>query len=585
MILRRAIIVAVATLISSAAFSSDCVMGHYSPDQRSWADVQLRLPMALNWEYTATKFANNVAAPIAADGVCYISSGNLLTAVDAQTGKFMWQYPSSRPLSSAIKATPAYCQGSLFFGTGDGIFYCIGAKNGALVWKKEFQGAIRCPPVVDDGVVYFGSDDDCVHALDCKTGTEIWSKPFMAGDDIAYGIAVGNGIIVATSMDGVVYGINAASGKARWKYRLSLPAMKMSPILNDTYAILPSSNMVYAFNSISGNQKWTIDLESECATTPACDGTSLYVLCKNKKLYAYTLNGRAPIKKWVAPGDFGAIPTSSPVVTNDTVIVAGNKGVITAFNSEDGTIRWRYMVLPAANYGLPYVDVQSSPCLIDGRMFVLSDDGVLHCFSKSAPDSETPMVFSRKPLVSSAISNVPPFKVSAIVYDIGSGVDFNSLSLTLDEKPLSYTVDVTTSTVSAWYGLITDPKSKVKPDNLTDGPHTLKLRGTDYAGNPIDDEWTVFADSRLPAPKQPSEIAKAAADKGKTVTNTPTKRTPWGGSDSSMSPPSPPPPPPMPAGIRDRLGNFNRGRRGGSDTYGGSGGSGTGSGDAPLVIE
>lgn len=566
------------------------MMGRYSPDQRSWTDIQVRLPMALNWEYTSTKFANNVAAPISADGMCFISNGNQLTAVDIYTGNLLWQYPSDRPLSSTIKATPAYFQGNLFFGTGDGLFYCISAKNGALRWKKESHGAIRCPPVVDEGAVYYGSDDDCIYALDCKTGAEMWSKPFMGNDDIAYGIALGNGVIVATSMDGLVYGINAASGKARWKYRLSLPAMKMSPILNDTVAILPSSNMIYAFNSMSGNLKWTIDLESECATTPACDGTSLYVLCRNKKLYAYTLNGRTPMKKWVAPGDFGAMPTSSPVVTKDTVFVAGSKGVITAFNAEDGTVRWRYMVLPAATYGSPYADVQSSPCIVDGRMFVLSDDGVLHCFSKTAADSESPMAFARKPLVSSAISNVPPFKISAIVYDIGSGVDFNSMSLTLDDRPLNYTVDVTTSTISAWYGLVTDPKAKDKPENLPDGPHTLKIKGTDYAGNPIADEWTVYADSRLPAPKQPSEVAKATADKNKAgVTTSPAKRTPWGGGDASMSPGSPPPPPPLMPGMgQDRSGNFRGGGRRGGRGYGGSDGSGGSRqdhSDAPLVVE
>jgi len=492
--------VALCSLIPSAGYAENSLMGRYSPDQRSYTSEHLQLPIALNWDFTTTKFAGNAASPVVDGNKCIFSSGDRIYAVDLESGKMLWRYPD-QPLNSTVKCTPAISDGSVYFGSGDGNLYCIDEETGKFQWAYQTRGPIRCPPVVYEGVVYVGTDDNSVYAIDSGSGEAIWRRPYTTKDDVTYGIAVSLGMVVVSSMDGNLYGISASTGALRWYYRLPSAPIRTSPIISESLVIMAVGDAVYGFTARSGQMRWLVNMPAEVAAPPACDGDVLYVACRDKKIYAYKLNTRQPSVKWTAPADFGSLPLSSPVVADDTLYITGSKGVVGAFATEDGAMRWRYIIGPSADFGKVYTDAASSPTIANGNLIVLTDDGVLHCFASGAPDSEKPQVFAMKPQNGYAISDVPPFKISAIVYDIGSGVDFSTVNLSLDGLSLDYDVDFSTSTITSIYGLSTEGKPVKK---LVSGVHTVRLVGKDYAGNVMDEQWIFYADSRLPPPKQPT---------------------------------------------------------------------------------
>lgn len=531
-------------------------MGRYSPDQRSYTPEHLQLPIALNWDFTSTKFAGNMASPVVDGNKCVFSCGDRIYAVDLESGKMLWRYPGDQPLNNTVKCTPAISDGSVYFGSGDGNLYCIDEETGKFQWAYQTRGPIRCPPVVYEGVVYVGTDDNSVYAIDSGSGEAIWRKPFTTKDDVTCGIAVSLGMVVVSSMDGNLYGISASTGALRWYYRLPSAPIHTSPIISESLVIMAVGDTVYGFTARSGQMRWLVNMPAEVAATPACDGDVLYVACRDKKVYAYKLNGRQPAVKWTAPADFGALPLSSPVVADDTLYITGSKGVVGAFAAVDGAMKWRYIIGPSADFGKVYTDAASSPTIANGNLLVLTDDGVLHCFASGAPDSEKPQVFAMKPQNGYAISDVPPFKISAIVYDIGSGVDFSTVNLSLDGLSLDYDVDFSTSTITSIYGLSTEGKPVKK---LISGVHTVSLVGKDYAGNVMDEQWIFFADSRLPPPKQPTvATGKRTRDPvtGQPGVNpnpnqNPNQNPNWGGQ-----------------GGRGSRGGYDRGGRGG---YGGRG--------------
>ena len=75
-------------------------MGRYSPDQRSYTPEHLRLPVALNWDFTTTKSAGNAASPVVNGNKCVFSSGDRIYAVDLESGKMLWRYPGEQALNS-----------------------------------------------------------------------------------------------------------------------------------------------------------------------------------------------------------------------------------------------------------------------------------------------------------------------------------------------------------------------------------------------------------------------------------------------------------------------------------------------------
>lgn len=579
MILRRsALLVCLLLVVSSAGFCDNATMGRYSPKQDSFTTEKLEPPLILNWEFTSAKYRGNPAAPVVADGVCYFASGDRIYAVDVETGNVKWKYPQDQSLTSVVKATPEFVNGKLYFGTVDGKLYCLDAQTGSFQWFFETRGALRCPPITLDGITYLGCDDNAIYTLDPATGDMVWSKPFVSRDDFANGIAVGSGMIVGSSMDGIIYGINAA-GTQRWGVRMPSAPVKTSPIMTENVTIMAVGSVMYGLTTRSGQKKWMVQLPSEAASTPATDGYDVFVACHDKKLYCYNVSGRQPALKWTEPGDIGGAPLSSPTVADQIVYVTAAHGIVCGFSVADGTLKWRYIVMPSAitapgNAGM---DASSSPIVSNGALFVLTDDGVLHCFTKTAPDTTPPDIFSITPTNGKRMSGAPPIKFSATVYDQGSGVDFKTAQMTLDGNPVELQTDFTTGTLSYTFDVADAKQTAIKP--LADGIHLVTLSVKDYAGNEARQDWNFTADHSLPPPRRTT----VATPIGKSTTspNTPTtgSRRNRGGyinpTDNSGDSPPPPPPPGMSpdnGSSGDNQGGGWRGRHGGYRRGGGDNG-------------
>lgn len=584
MILRRSVmLLSLLLVITSAGFCDNAIMGRYNAQQNSFTTEKLEPPLILSWEFTSSRYRGNPAAPVVADGSCYFACGDRVYGLDVETGSVKWKYPQDQSLTSVVKATPQIIDGKLYFGTVDGKLYCLDAQTGAFQWFFETRGALRCPPITLDGITYLGCDDNSIYTLDPATGDMAWSKPFTSRDDFANGIAVGSGMVVGSSMDGNVYGINASSGKLRWVFHLPSAPVKTSPVMTENITIVAVGSTMYGLATRSGQRRWFIQLPSEAASTPATDGSNIYVACHDKKLYCYNVAGRIPALKWTEPADIGGAPLSSPTVADQMVYVTGSRGVVSAFSTIDGSLKWRYVFMPSAvNVSATAgMDAASSPVVSNGALFVLTDDGVLHCFTKMAPDSTPPDVYSMTPTNGTQISGAPPIKFSAVIYDQGSGVDFGSAQMTLDGNSVDLTTDFATGTVSYVFDAV-DAQTAVKP--LADGVHTVTLSVRDYAGNENRTTWTFTANHMLPPPRRSSVTTPIG--KNTTAPKTaPSNRPTWGSRPSQQdrqdnqgryenSPVPPPPPPPGPgmspdSGRSDRYRDWRnrRGdyRRGGDD--------------------
>lgn len=557
MVFRRAALIGAFLILAVVpAQCIDFTMARFDASQTSCTSEQLALPLALSWEFVGNKFDNNPAAPVVADGTVFIACGDRVYAVDLVTGVQKWRYPSESSLGGSIKGTPAVYNGRIYFGAGDENLYCLDAETGSFKWAYRLRGAIRCPPVVVDGVIFVGCDDDSLYAIDAQTGERApgWERPFTARDDIAEGIAISNNMIVLSCMDGNVYGVAAGSGALRWPpFRLSLAPTETSPAISDNVAVMAVGNVMYGLASRSGQQRWMVRLEAEAAATPAVQGFDIYVPCRDRKIYAYSTLGRRPRLKWTAPADLEANPMSSPLIAGDTLWVTGSKGVVAAFSLEDGSPKWRYVFTPSSVTmpGSAYCDASSSPTVASGALLVLTDDGVLHCFSPKAADKQPPMIFAMTPANTTVMSGAPPIKISAVLYDVGSGVDFSTASITIDGQPVDGKVVIGDSMVTYQTEMGGGQKQAV---TLKDGIRTIAVTAKDYAGNTLVKEWFITADSSLPPPRRsvPTvEPGKTTKDRNTGEGNTRSRRRstpPTPPMPPGIEMPPPPPPPPGPVG-------------------------------------
>ncbi|MBW8330812.1 MAG: PQQ-like beta-propeller repeat protein, partial [Prolixibacteraceae bacterium] len=80
---------------------------------------------------------------------------------------------SSFQTGDDIKASPVISGQTIFCGSTDGTMYAIGF-DGKLKWKFDSGNAIEAPALLLEGSVVFGSLDGMFFRLDEKTGKQIW---------------------------------------------------------------------------------------------------------------------------------------------------------------------------------------------------------------------------------------------------------------------------------------------------------------------------------------------------------------------------------------------------------------------------
>lgn len=157
-------------------------------DQINTSNVKKLLPA---WQFQTGDYAQGLqSTPIVIDGVLYLSTTHSqVFALDAATGKMMWQYkyPMPRGAGGNIQNRGiAVGFGKVFVGTYDDYMVAIDQKTGVESWKVALADSSQCgcsitgaPLLVKDKVIVGEAGGDgafrgFLTALDAKTGRLAW---------------------------------------------------------------------------------------------------------------------------------------------------------------------------------------------------------------------------------------------------------------------------------------------------------------------------------------------------------------------------------------------------------------------------
>lgn len=180
--------------ISGSDFDWPTYHGSYTGNRHSELDqINLRnvSDLAPQWFFPIPDQSMIEGTPVVIDGIMYVTGVNQVFALDAETGREIWQY--SRPRTTGLVGDAAIGLNRgvavrddlLFTVTDDAHAFALNRWTGALLWDVEMAdhrdhyGAIAAPLVVDD-IVFVGiSGGDTglrgfLDAYEAETGKRAW---------------------------------------------------------------------------------------------------------------------------------------------------------------------------------------------------------------------------------------------------------------------------------------------------------------------------------------------------------------------------------------------------------------------------
>lgn len=474
---------------------------------------------ALRWEQSTG--GEIYSSPSLVDGILYFGSrDNKLYAVNAADGSIEWRYPTG----GSIDCPPVVAYGTCYFGSDDNRLTALDLDTRTPKWQFETAGDIKAPPLVYRDVVVVGCQDRRIYCLnregrpiwsnsiepdtffaspvgernkviyasgkelqarDLSSGRLVWGRPFRAADIIVGSPCVDGRTVYLGTRGGAVYGIDANRGQAIWKWP---PEGVVDPITSSP--VIVSDMLVFRAGE---RDIIAIDL----------DGREM--------LWKYTLppveekaeSSKSDIHLPEGEGAMGGMP--------DEPAGPGGHDEITGVGEEEEEDFSKI--------------VDPSVAVVDGALFVIDENAVAYGFTSNAPDNVPPVIaepllevpgarrqrvqfvpalavedeFPERYADEVVIPGTPPLFLSLLVSDEGSGVDGDSVTVTINGEAADHTYDAREGLV--WY--IYDPRGAAA--NLANGVKRIVFEAVDWRGNRAVKVVTFTIDNKVkpPAPPKP----------------------------------------------------------------------------------
>ena len=402
---------------------------------------------AVDWIFD-TETKELAASPVIAQNKVLVNNWGG-TFYLSEEGELLWK-------NSEVKGvfSPTLGHGKVLVGGKDGYLYSLNITNGEILWKTKITpnpglSGVTSPAKIVNGRIYLGSFDfkggtGYLYCLREEDGQVLWKNTtlssvyFSSPSVIENRVFVGTmGLYNSTTLQwGPPYGLfcfDAKNGEPIWNFSVNGSVGSSPTIVDDKVLFTSKDGYLYSLNATNGNFVWKKEIGSS-VSSPALWQNKIFIgsgeMNGEGKFYSFDLEGN-PLWEFIPNGAV----QSSPAVAGNFVYFATNvqNGTIYCLNLSNGQLVWQFKPWPAQY-------IISSPAIVEGKLFIASDNGRLYCLGgelKNITVSDT--------------------KSTAVIYTgedvkfihkdeekklIITSIDANVVTLKIDSLPLTVEVNV-----------------------------------------------------------------------------------------------------------------------------------------------
>ena len=343
-------------------------------------------PGSMLWRYRTGDVVSSSAA--FKDDLLYIGSRDgSLYALNVKTGQKIWSTPSQH----AVDVIPYVDKDLVFYGSSSSYMNAVKADTGELVWQYRADGVFQSSPLAVGDVLYCGGGSHSLRALDRNTGKLLWE--YKLDMWVQSSAAYRNGVVYIGADDGYLHALDAKSGKLLWQFAAALandhkvdpdapvdtnitPDGPRSNILStprfyENIALITSvAGSVYGVNADTGELVWSFYGERNVTDATVDKGVAYFhsdasiLRAMDARTGEFLWGARTGTSHNTWPGPYQV--GSAAAVWEDTVLVGGNDGDLSAFDRLTGRTLWSFRTQGW---------IMSSPKVQDGVAYVGSNDG------------------------------------------------------------------------------------------------------------------------------------------------------------------------------------------------------------------
>ena len=321
-------------------------------------------------------------------------------------------YDLSDPLQPATLAWRHICDepsillccgdGKVFLGSFQGFVYALDGKTGTPLWRSPKKGLSGYSAIYTEGRLIHGCASTTLTCYNADTGEILWDKDQGGRAFFSYGGAAGYGRVYHHNIDpygGFVGCWDVETGEMLWKtdayyyIAYNCPALadgKLYELRSDGTPIAgrPAEPLSFTcFDAFTGAILWEIPMSVD---HPMVAYGNLYLstftgmVCfgsKPKDWSVWRGNIDNPGVGQLGPSDIsfpkwtyatGGAVTSSPVVVDGKVYIGSNDEYLHCIDAYTGIGIWKFKT----NFR-----IASSPTVVDGKVYIGPDDGNIYCIN------------------------------------------------------------------------------------------------------------------------------------------------------------------------------------------------------------
>jgi len=273
-------------------------------------------------------------------------------AINKTTGQLQWSYDIRRDgKQQSFHGDPLVVDDLILIGTdqncvsdGVGHVYAFERDSGKVRWKYR-STSVPTDILQIGSNVYFGSFQDKWSSVDLRTGSLNWSFSTGAPNencDLPKAPVADNNRLFIAGLDGVIYSLDASSGRVRWKRKLAAAPSTGLALKDKTVYVGTKDQRIYRLNAETGVVISELATEAKPVGRLAFSNDSLFVFLENASErvgYIISVDSKLAGVRWKqrSSPDWAS---ERPQLWKDFVVAGNCRGEVAAFRATDGEPQW-----------------------------------------------------------------------------------------------------------------------------------------------------------------------------------------------------------------------------------------------------